>query len=126
MKKLGLIIALGMGFASASAFAYEHQYNQYENRGAYTVAHNDRLDWQVNRLNRMLTHVRWELSRYRGDWRLRREVDRISSAVNRVNYRHRHGYDTSRLRREVESLRYRLHRIEEQLHVRSNDWYRWQ
>ena len=125
--KLGLIIALGLGFTSASAFAYERQYNHDENRGTFRVAHGgDRLDWQINRMNRMLAHVRWELTRYRGDWRLRREVSRISSEVNRVNWRHRHGWDSYRLRREVERLRAELHNIELRLHVRSGDWYRWQ
>jgi len=60
--------------------------------------HRDGADWRINRLNRMLQHVRWELSRYRGDWRLRREVD---------------------------SLRAELHQIEVRLHVRGGDYYRW-
>ncbi len=73
----------------------------------------------------MLTHVRWELSRYRGDWRLRREVDRISADVSRVNARSRRGYDNGRLRREVDSLREQLHQIEVRLRVRGGDSYRW-
>jgi hypothetical protein len=73
----------------------------------------------------MLSHVRWELSRYRGDWRLRREVDRISGDVSRVNSRSRRGYDSSRLRREIDSLREELRQIEARLHVRSGDYYRW-
>ena len=125
MKKLGLIIALGLGFASASAFAYERQSNQYEDRGASTTERGDRLDWQVNHMNRMLAHVRWELSRYRGDWRLRREVERISGEVSRVNWRYRRGYETWRLRREVDSLRSELHQIEVRLHARGGDYYRW-
>ena len=71
------------------------------------------------------TDVRWELTRYRGEWRLRREVDRISSEVNRVNWRFRHGFDSWRLRRQVDSLRAELHQIEVQLHVRGGDYYRW-
>jgi hypothetical protein len=80
---------------------------------------------RIDHLNRMLAHVRWELSRYRGDWRLRREVDRISGDVNRVNARYRRGYDTWRLRREVDSLREQLHQIEVRLRVRGGDYYRW-
>jgi hypothetical protein len=83
------------------------------------------LDWRINRLNRMLSHVRWELSHYRGDWRLRREVERISGEVNRVNYRYRHGLDSGRLRRHVDGLRAELHQIEVRLHVRGGDFYRW-
>jgi hypothetical protein len=69
--------------------------------------------------------VRWELSRYRGDWRLRREVDRISGEVSRVNWRYRHGSDSWRLRRDVDSLRAELHQMELRLDVRGGDYYRW-
>ena len=125
MKKLGLIIALGLGLASASAFAYDRENYESGNRRGYDLSHGDRLDWQIDRMNRMLAHVRWELGRYRGDWRLRREVDRVASEVNRINWRHRHGWDSFRLRREVDRLRGELHNIEVRLHVRSGDCYRW-
>jgi len=73
----------------------------------------------------MLAHVRRELSRYRADWRLRREVDRIAGDVSRVNWRYRRGYENWRLRREIDSLRYQLHQIEVRLDVRGGDYYRW-
>jgi hypothetical protein len=122
MKKLILLIVLGLSLGSASAFAYD---SRYDNRPGYVSQGRDRLEWRIDRLNRMLSHVRWELSHYRGDWRLRREVERISSDVNRVNWRYRHGFEGLRLRRQVDSLRYRLHQIEVQLHVRGGDFYRW-
>jgi len=123
MKKLTLIIALGLSLVSISAFGYEYR---YENRYAYvSPGRSGGLDWRVERLNRMLSHVRWELSRYRGDWRLRREVDRISADASRVNWRYRRGYNTWQLRREIDSLRYQLHQIEVRLNVRSGDYYRW-
>ena len=122
MKKLILIIVLELGLGGTSAFAYDYR---YDNRAAYVSPGRSGLDWRINRLNRMLSHVRWELSRYRGDWRLRREVDRISSEVNRLNWRYRHGSDSWRLRREVDSLRAELHQIEVRLHVRGGDYYRW-
>jgi hypothetical protein len=122
MKKLILIIVLGLSLGSVSAFAYD---SRYDNRAAYVSQGRNGLEWRVDRLNRMLSHVRWELSRYRGDWRLRREVDRISDEVNRVNWRYRHGFDSSRLRRQVDSLHYELHQIEVRLHVRGGDYYRW-
>lgn len=122
MKKLLLIVVLGVSLGSVSAFGYDYR---YENHTAYVSPGRNGLDWRINRLNRMLTHVRWELSRYRGDWRLRREVDRISSDVNRVNWRYRRGYDSWRLRREIDSLRHELHQIEVRLHVRGGDYYRW-
>ena len=95
MKKLILVIVLGLSLGSVTAFAYD---SGYENRAAYVSSDRGGLEWRIGRLNRMLSHVRWQLSRYRGDWRLRREVD---------------------------SLRYRLHQIEMQLHVRGGDYYRW-
>jgi hypothetical protein len=122
MKKLILVIALGLGLGSASAFAYDYR---YDNRAAYVSPGRNGLGWRIDRLNRMLTHVRWEITRYRGDWRLRREVDRISANVNRVNWRYRHSYDTWRLRREIDNLRYELHQIEVRLRVRGDDYYRW-
>jgi hypothetical protein len=123
MKKIVLILALGLSLVTVSAFGYEYR---SENRYAYvSPGRNSGLDWRVERLNRMLSHVRWELSRYRGDWRLRREVERISEQVNRMNWRYRRGYNTWQLRREIDSLRYQLRQIEERLHVRGGDYYRW-
>ena len=125
MKKLAILTAVVLAVGATSGFGYERSYNQSERHGD-TVAYTGRLDWQVNRLNRMLEHVRGQLRWYHADWRLRREVDRIATSVNRVNWRYRHGYDKERLRREIYSLRGELHRIEEQLHVRRSDWYRWE
>jgi hypothetical protein len=122
MKKLALITALALSSGSVSALAYDYR---YDNRAAYVSPGRNGLDWRVDRLNRMLGHVRWELGRYRGDWRLRREVERVSVEVNRVNWRYRHGYDTWRLSREIDSLRYQLRQIEVRLHVRGGDYYRW-
>jgi hypothetical protein len=96
MKKLILIIVLGLGLGGSSAFAYDYR---YDNRAAYVSPGRSGLDWRISRLNRMLQHVRWEVSRYRGDWRLRREVDRISGEVSRLNWRYRHGSDSWRFRR---------------------------
>jgi hypothetical protein len=122
MKKLILVIALGLSLGSVSALAYD---SRYDNRPADVSHGRDGLDSRIDRLNRMLSHVRWELSRYRGDWQLRREVERISVEVNRVNWRYRHGFDSWRLRRHVDSLRAELHQIEVRLHVRGGDFYRW-
>ena len=122
MKKLLLITVLGLSLGSVTAFAYD---SRYENHTAYVSPGRSGLDWRIDRLNRMLNHVRWEVSRYRGDWRLRREVERISGDVNRVNWRYRHGSDRGRLRREIDSLRSELHQIEVRLHVRGGDYYRW-
>ena len=123
MKKVTLIVALALGLVSASAFAYDYH---YDNRIAYVSPTRSGVDVRIDRLNRLLSQVRWQVNRYRGDWRLRREVDRIADEVNRVNWRYRRGYDTWRLRQEIDSLRFQLRRIEERLHVRSGDYYRWE
>ncbi|HEY6071545.1 MAG TPA: hypothetical protein VIU85_09245 [Chthoniobacterales bacterium] len=126
MKKLTLLIAVALGLGSVSAFAYDNGYDyRRENRTGYVTLNRNNLNWRVERLNRMLSHVRWELSRYRASWQLRREVDRISSNVNRVNWRYRHGYDNWRLRNEIDNLRFELRRIEERIHSHRGDYYRW-
>lgn len=120
MKKLTLLIAVALGLGSVSAFAYDYR---YQNHTGYVAFNRGGLDSRVERLNRMLSHVRWEVTRYRGNWRLRREVDRISADVNRVNWRYRNGYDRSRLRSEIDSLRAQLRNIE--VRLQSRDYYRW-
>lgn len=122
MKKLTLLIAVALGLGSVSAFAYDYSYRR-ENHTGYVAINRSNLEWRVERLNRMLSHVRWELNRYRGNWRLRREVDRISADVSRVNWRYRRGYDSWRLRSEIDSLRAQLRNIE--VRLQSRDYYRW-
>jgi hypothetical protein len=124
MKKLVLVITLALGIVGASAFAADYR---DDNRIAYS---SDRrggpLEYQINRMNRMLNHVQGEVRRYRASWRLRREVDSISRQVDRINWRYRHNqFDRYRLRREVENVRQRLRNIEVRLHVRSGDFFRW-
>jgi len=124
MKKLVLVITLALGIVGASAFAADYR---DDNRMAYS---SDRrggpLEYQINRMNRMLNHVQGEVRRYSAGWRLRHEVDAISRQVDRINWRYRHNqFDRYRLRREVESVRQRLRSIEVRLHVRSGDFFRW-
>jgi hypothetical protein len=126
MKKLTLTIALSLGLAVVSAFAYDRDHNEYENRGGYAAERSDRLGWQINHLNRMFSHVREQLSRSGGGWRLRSEVDRISGDVDRLNWRYRHDQGSYRLQREVERLHDQLHQVEVRLRLRSGDWYRWE
>src|SRR3982074_889371 len=120
MKKLVLVITLAIGIVGASVFAADYR---DDNRVAYS---SDRrggpLEYQINRMNRMLSHVQGEVRRYSAGWRLRREVDSISRQVDRINWRYRHNqFDRYRLRREVESVRQRLRNIEGRRHVRAAD-----
>ena len=125
MKNLILVLVVAVTVSGATAYAYDSRYDA-NHRVAYTVVRGDSLERHVNHLNRMLAHVQSHVRRYRADWRIRREVQYISREVDRVNYRFRHGqYNTWRLRREVDRLHDRLHAIEQQLHFRSRDYYRW-
>src|SRR5438132_13904697 len=85
MKKLILVVTLGLILGTGSAFAYDYR---YDTRVAYVSPGRNRLDARVERLNRMLSPVRWAVSCYRGDWRLCFEVECITSDVNRVNWRY--------------------------------------
>ena len=84
------------------------------------------IEPHVNHLNRMVGHVRWQLSRYHGDPGVRREFAGIRHDVDRVNAVFRAGhYDRRRLRQEIDGLHARLHQLEVRMHVRSNDYYGW-
>ena len=123
MKKLILIVVLGLTLGSAAAFA--HDYGSDVTYGYY-YQRPGRLAYEINHVNRMLAHVRWELRHYGGGWYLRREVARLSVAVDRVNWRYNHGaYDRYYLHREVERIHAELHNIETRLHVRPYEFYRW-
>ena len=125
MKKLILLTVLSLTISGASAFGYDYRpSNNY--RVAYVDPRRSSLERHVDHINRMLTHVRWQVRHYRADWRVRRDVQTISREIDRVNYRFRHGdYNSWRLRREVDRLHDRLHAIEQRMHVRSRDFYRW-
>ena len=129
MKKFGLLllIALGVSGPSVSALGYDYQ---DQDRSEYSrVAWpwgGGGLQWRINHLNRMVGHVRWELSRYHGDWTIRRDFARIRREVDRVNWQYRHGgYDRRQLEREIDRIRFRLHDLEARLRVRRNDIYNW-
>jgi hypothetical protein len=128
MKKLALITALGLVLAGASsAFAYDNDHRDNDRRPSTGDRDDrgDRIEWRIDRLNRMVAHVRAQLGRYHGDWRLRREVDRIAADVHRIEWRARNRHEGEGLRGEIDNIRGRLHSIEERLHVRRDDWYRW-
>jgi len=84
------------------------------------------LQGQINRLNRMIGHVRWQFTRYRSDkamqheyWQIRHEVDQLNARFKKA------GYDRGRMRADIERLHGRLHDLEVRLKVKKNDYYRW-
>jgi hypothetical protein len=84
------------------------------------------IEPHINHLNRMVGHVRWQLSRYHGDPSVRREFATIRRDVDRVNWAHKNGhYDRRQLRAEIDGLRARLHQLEVRMHVRASDYYTW-
>ena len=84
------------------------------------------IEPHINHLNRMVGHVRWQLSRYHGDPSVRREFANIRRDVDRVNWAYKSGkYDRRQLRGEIEGLHARLHQLEVRMHVRTNDYYGW-
>jgi hypothetical protein len=124
MKTVILTIAVALGMSAAPAFAYESHH--VDDRTGYSGEHRGNLDRHVNHLNRMLEKVRWQVRHYRADWRIRREVDQIARETDHINHRFRSGdFNGHRLRGEIDRLHDRLHGIEERLHVRSSDFYRW-
>lgn len=127
MKKttLALLIATGLSAASMPALARDTHDNN--NRPAYGWAPwGVKLETEINHLNRMVGHVRWQMGRYHPNSQLRREFTDVRRDVDRVNWKFkRGGYDKRDLRREVEQLHNRLHSLEVRLKVRSNDYYHW-
>jgi hypothetical protein len=124
MKKLLLIITLGVGVAGTSAFARDYDRDDRSSNRHFALLSHD-VGPRVDHLNQMLEHVRGEARQYRIDGRLRRELDHVSSEVERVNSLYRNGFDTLRLSRKIDNVRSELHRVEVRLHARNSDWYRW-
>jgi hypothetical protein len=124
MKKLTLVLLVVLGLSVGSARLFAHDYES-ENRSDYQTVRWDRLDSEINHLNRMLGHVRWEIGRYNAGRQIRYEYARIRREAAQVNWKFQHGGDRRQLRREVARLHNDLHSLETQLRVRTWDYYRW-
>lgn len=87
-----------------------------------------RLQYEVDHLNGMLEHVQRELRRYGADRHIWAEYQHIRTEAWRLNNQLRRGeqyYNRWRVRAQVQHMHDELHHIEEELHVRANEWYRW-
>ena len=125
MKKLLLIIAVGLSLGSASAFSHEEE-NGYDQRSKYGPARHNRAGSEINHINRMLAHVQGQMARYGANWRTRREVRHISSEVDHVNLEYQTGrFDWYHLRGEIEHIHNELHNLELRLQFHQRDYYRW-
>ena len=84
------------------------------------------LQNQVNQLNRMLGHVRWQFTRYHSNRALQQDYFRIKHEAERLNARYKTGkYDQKQMRSDIQGLRARLQEIEVRLKVKKADLYVW-
>lgn len=134
MKKALLIslVLVGLSGPTALVFAHEDEENrdresQYRDRESqYVPIRHDNLNYEINHLNRMLSHVRWEARRYGAGGHLRRELWQAAAEVDHLNRESRHPFvNRNHMRREVARVHGLLHHIEQELHVRAGDFYRW-
>lgn len=87
-----------------------------------------RLSYEVDHLNRMLTHVDRSMRRYGATRQMWREYAHLRAEADQLNRQFRRGeqyYNRRRLRAEIEHMHSELHQLEEQLRVPSSGWYRW-
>ena len=126
MTKIALILLVSTGLSAATIPAYAHDENPGSRSPAYGWFGRHGFDGEINHLNRMVGHVRWQIRRYHADWSIRRDFAQIQHEVDRVNWRFRNDNRNHReLRREVDRLHNRLHDLEVRLRVRANDFYHW-
>jgi hypothetical protein len=125
MKNLSLLMLVGLSITAASVSAGDYQSNTTL---AYSWPWTDRLDAEINHLNRMRGHVRWQLHYYqaRANPAIRRDFARTSREVEDINAEFRSpDHDHRLLRGKVERARADLHDIETRLRVRTSDYYQW-
>ena len=127
MKKLGSTTLIACGLIVTAGLVSAHS-SEPNTTIAFTLPWSNQLDSEINHLNRMRGHVRWQLNYYRARAKpqIRREFARVSGDIDDINANFRNrDYDHRRLGRKIERARIDLHQIEEQLHVRSRDYYVW-
>lgn len=87
-----------------------------------------RLQYEMDHLKRMLIHVDQEMRTYRADRHVWREYRQMRANAERLKDQLRRGeqyYNRGRVLAEIENLHSQLHHIEQELHVRANEWYQW-
>lgn len=131
MKNLALTTLIGfcMGLATVSATAREYdreRQNPNDLRIGMTWPWGRSLKEEVNHLNRMRGHVRWQLRNYKGNREIRSDFYRISKEIDEINRRFQSGsFNRGRLRADVNRAHTELHRIEMALKVKVRDFYPW-
>jgi hypothetical protein len=133
MKAAGLIAVTFCAFAVVSNPAPARDYPQQVQLGlnwpwrkGVTWPWHDRLRDDLNQLNRMRGHVRWQLHNYRAHADIRRDFWRISKEIDQINAQHRQTrFDRRQLRHDIDRARADLHQIELALRVRPHDLFGW-
>ena len=120
------VIGLGLVGLGGRASAHDSDYRD-DRRSEYHQSHSyGNLRSEIDHVNRMYAHVRWQLRSYNAGRHLWREYEHLSGEVRQLNYEFNRGYaDRYRLRGEVEHIHGELHHIEVELRVRESDYYRW-
>ena len=128
MKKLALsltIIAAGLSMFAADASA---QRIVVDTPGGRIVAGgrggDRRVGYELDRLNREIQQVRYEIRGFRGGGRrIHYRFDRVLRAADRVNYDYsRRLAPPYEIRRRIEQLRAELYAIREDLRFRGDRW----
>ena len=123
MKNLALTIMIGcgLGFATVSATARDFAQErgaQSDYRMAMTWPWSKGLKEEINHLNRMRGHVRWQLRNYRSSKGIRHDFFQLSRDIDQINSRFQSGsYKGKQLRHDVERAHAEIHRIELALKV---------
>ena len=128
MKNSLLISAvIGFGLVGFGGAASAHDRDDRDGRGSDYRSHSDgNLRSEVDHVNRMYAHVRWELRSYRAGRHIWREFEHLSGEIRQLNYQSNRGYaDRYRLQGLIEHIHAELHHIETELRVRDSDYYRW-
>lgn len=121
---LTTVIGCGLGLTAASASASDTDQTNYRLGLTWPWSHG--LQEEINHLNRMRGHVRWQFRNYRGNREIRRDFMRVSHDIDGINSRLRSGdFNRRQLRRDVERAHSELHRIEIGLRVKERDLYPW-
>src|SRR4051812_11723797 len=117
MNKIILAVLLGASLVGGSAAVRADDHQLHSGRYSFGWWGSQRsLDAEINHLNRMVGHVRWEMQRYKGNKAMWREFTDIRSDIDRVNRKFREkNYDKRELRNRVENLHNRLHSLETRL-----------
>jgi len=129
IMKGNLLIAAAIGLAligSSGVASAQYRDEPRERSSDYRSDSRRNLRYEINHVNRMQMHVRWELQRYGAPWHLWREYRAVSREIDRLNYEfNRRSFDRYHLHRQVERIHAQLHQIELAMRVRGGDYYRW-